>query len=214
LREEVVQLESELQAMIIQDAPLHIEMRQLLHIAREFLDFFESFARSTDFATSLAVRDLLMANNLSYILDSERSRATSGRVLVFAHNKHLQRGDAEWQYGEMANRWRPAGSYMAERLGGKYAVIGTAVGKSDENGIATPEPGTLEAELLGRGSANRLVRAADLGGEAARPVRTGSVRNGTYFPLNAQSATDFDYIAMLESVTYNIGGRPLPPAPQ
>src|SRR5919109_1479403 len=68
-------------------------------------------------------------------------------VFAFAHNSHLKRGKAEWQLGAELVTWWPAGSQLTEILGKQYAVIGTAVGISEENGIGKPEGGTLEAQL-------------------------------------------------------------------
>jgi hypothetical protein len=37
-------------------------------------------------------------------------------------------------------------------------------------------------------------------------VRSGSARNPTYFPLGARSFADFDWLVVLDAVTYNRGG--------
>lgn len=68
-------------------------------------------------------------------------------MLAFAHNRHLQRGRAEWQYLDDLYSWWPAGSHLDQIMGSGYAVIGTAVGISDANGIGKPEERTLEARL-------------------------------------------------------------------
>jgi hypothetical protein len=52
-------------------------------------------------------------------------------------------------------------------------------------------------------------RAIEGSAIAALPIRSGSVRNPTYFALNVQSFTDFDGLVVLDSVTYNRGGPPL-----
>ena len=99
-------------------------------------------------------------------------------------------------------------------LGPLYAAIGSAVGVSEANGIGQPETGTLEARLTavpgparfipthgGRGLPSAVI--ADL------PIRSGSIKNPTYFPLTPQSFTDFDWLAVLDSTAYNRGGPPL-----
>ncbi|WP_437580487.1 hypothetical protein [Sorangium sp. So ce887] len=39
--------------------------------------------------------------------------------------------------------WWPAGAHLEETLGPRYAVIDSAVGVSDENGIGRPEDGSI-----------------------------------------------------------------------
>ena len=110
--------------------------------------------------------------------------------------------------------WWPAGAHVSDMLGNRYAVIGSAVGASEDNGIGTPEAGTLEARLTALVGPGRFVRTH--GGEglphadvAALARRTGSAKNPTYQPLSPQSWSDFDWIAALDTVTYNRGGRAL-----
>ena len=137
-----------------------------------------------------------------------------GKVFAFAHNSHLKKGKAEWQLGPELITWSPAGSQLHQILGNEYAVIGTAVGVSDDNGIAKPEEGTLEARLI-ENKGPMLFIPTHMGEGIlsteieALPVRSSSQKNPTYFPLTAQSFTDFDYLAVTNSVTYNRGGPPL-----
>lgn len=44
---------------------------------------------------------------------------------------------------------------------------------------------------------------------AALPTRSGSMKNPTYFALTPQSFTDFDWLAVLDSTEYDLGGPPL-----
>jgi erythromycin esterase-like protein len=180
-------------------------------VARQLLNFYAALAHGANYAASLGVRDALMADNLAYIVSRERGR---GKVLAFAHNKHLQRGRAEWQIGSTACRWWPAGAHLSAMLGPRYAVLGTGVGTSEENGIGRPEVDSLEARLTAAPGPVRFIpthggRAIEGSGIAALPTRSGSVRNPTYFALNVQSFTDFDGLVVLDSVTYNRGGPPL-----
>ena len=71
----------------------------------------------------LGIRDLMMADNLEYIVARERGR---GKVLVFAHNSHLKLGKAQWQLGPELLTWWPAGAHLNEIFGPSYAVIGSA----------------------------------------------------------------------------------------
>jgi erythromycin esterase len=182
-----------------------LEALQHATVARELLNFHAAMARKSDPAGLLGIRDALMADNLVDLVGRERGR---GKVLVFAHNSHLQRGKAALPW---AARW-PAGAHLQQMLGSRYAVIGSAVGVSEGNGIGEPEAGPLEARLMARaGSAWFIPTHRGQGLPAAEvaslPVRSGSKRNPTYIPLSSQSLTDFDYLAVLRSTTYNRGGR-------
>jgi erythromycin esterase-like protein len=111
-------------------------------MARQLLNFHAASARPSDdrYARGLGIRDALQADNLAYIVERERGR---GKVLAFAHNAHLQRGQAVWPWYTF---W-PAGAHLNAMLGPRYAVIGSAVGVSAANGIGQPETDTLEARL-------------------------------------------------------------------
>ena len=187
------------------------EAEQSVNVARHLLNFYMALARNMEYAPSLAVRDLLMADNLEYIASRERER---GKVLVFAHNKHLQRGQAKWQMGPNVVAWWPAGAHLNRTFGERYAVVGTGVGVSDENGIGRPEDATLESRLTAAAGPVRLIPTGGERGLAASaikrvPVRSGSTKNRSYFPLTAESVTDFDWLAVVDSTGYSVGGRPL-----
>ena len=140
----------------------------------------------------------MMADNLAYMAMRERGR---GKVLAFAHNMHLQRGQARWQLGDNALAWWPAGAM----LGPRYAVIGAGVGVSTSIGLAPPESGTLEARLTAASGPGRFILthrgqglpAAEI---AALPIRSGSVKNSSYFAFSSQSMTDFDCLTILDSI--------------
>jgi erythromycin esterase len=186
------------------------------NLARQLLGFFAAMAaRKTNEppATLLAIREVMQADNLSHIAARERNR---GKLLAFAHNGHLQRGKMSWPghhyWGTDAPcRWWPAGAHLAREFGPRYAVIGTAVGVSEENGIAPPEPATLEARLMALPASAVLIptRCAPVQELAGLGVRTASVKNQTYAPLTAQSLSDFDWIAFVKSTGYHRGGPPL-----
>jgi erythromycin esterase-like protein len=190
--------------------------REALHyaeIARELLNFHVAMGArrpGQSPAIVLGTRDASMADNLTYILEREQPW---GKVFVFAHNSHLQRGLAVWPgqkyWGTDDDcEWWPAGSHLAGILGSRYAVIGSAVGESAENGIGKPESGTLESELgaLAHPALFLPTHGADL---KNLPTRTGSQKNPTYVPLNAQAAGNFDWIAFVSDTAYNLGGPPL-----
>jgi erythromycin esterase len=195
----------------------YLEAVRYATTARQLLNYHAVLARTSGkpgerIAEGLGLRDLMMADNLTYAVTRERGR---GKVLAFAHNSHLQLGRAQWQLGPDLLIWWPAGAQLHEILGPCYAVIGTAVGVSDENGIGLPEDGTLEARLTACPGRARFIPTNRGQGPpvpeiAALPIRSGRAKNQTYFPLTHQSFTDFDWLAVLDSATYSRGGPPLP----
>jgi len=196
------------------DENRYLEAVQYAAVARQLLTYHAGLAReaSDRLGRALGMRDAMMADNLAYIVSCERKR---GKVLAFAHNSHLKRGMAEWQLGSELITWWPAGSHLNEMFKANYAVIGTAVGVSDANGIGQPETGTLEALLTAAPGPGRFIpthRGEGLPSAVveAIPTRSGSMKNPTYFALTAQSLTDFDWLAVLDTTTYSRGGPPLP----
>jgi erythromycin esterase len=190
------------------------EAVQYATLARQLLNYHAAVATTgagERIVRLLGMRDAMMADNLAYMVSVERGR---GKVLAFAHNSHLQRGKAEWQLGPHALAWWTAGAHLDAIFGPRYAVIGSAVGVSDANGIGQPEAGTLEARMTAvpgparfipthRGRGLPTPKIADL------PTRSGSKKNSTYFALTPQSLTDFDWLAVLDSTAYARGGPPL-----
>lgn len=154
----------------------------------------------------LNIRGAMMAENLAYLLSCEAAR---GKVLAFAHNTHLKRGKVQWQWGN----WWPVGSHLQARFGRRYAVIGSAIGASLANGIDQPEAGTLEAQLTSTPGPVRFLpthQGQGLPAEeiAALPQRSGSQKNRGYMELlGAQSFTDFDWFAVLNTAEYNGWGN-------
>jgi erythromycin esterase len=195
------------------DERRYLEAAHYARLAQWLLSYHAALARQSGdrIARCLGMRDAMMADNLAYIVSRERGR---GKVLAFAHNSHLKRGIAQWQLGPELLTWWPAGTQLNEVFGAKYAVIGSAVGVSDANGIGQPEPGTLEAQLMTAPGPARFIpthRGVGLSAVeiASLPTRSGSTKNPTYFGLSPRSMTDFDALAMLDSTNYNRGGPPL-----
>jgi erythromycin esterase-like protein len=195
------------------DQSRYLEAVQYASVARQLLNYHAGLARSSDqrLVRLLGMRDALMADNLAYMVSRERGR---GKVLAFAHNSHLQRGKAQWQLGADLLTWWPVGAHLNEMLG--YAVIGSAVGVSDANGIGRPEAGALEARLTAAPGPARFIPTRKGQGLptseiAALPARSASMKNSTYFALTPQSFTDFDWLAVLDSTAYSRGGPPLQP---
>lgn len=216
LRIETEELISELRARRPElaagsDEGRFLEALHYAKVARQLLNFHAAMARESDQAERLGIRDALMADNLAYMAARE---AGQGKTLAFAHNSHLKRGMAEWRSGADLHRWWPAGAQLAAMRGPRYAVIGSAVGVSEANGIGRPAAGTLEARLTAAPGPARFIptqggRGLPAGEIAALPIRSGSMKNPTYFALTPQSFTDFDWLAVLDSAAYNRGGPPL-----
>lgn len=96
-------------------------------------------------ARLLAQRDLMMADNLSAVLEQEQGR---GPTLVFAHNLHLQRGVSGMNIGPQRAEWWGAGAYLHTRLGQHYAFIASTLGSGAW--VPPPAPDTLEGFLSGQ----------------------------------------------------------------
>ena len=195
------------------DESRYLEALQYATVARQLLSYHAALARPSGdrLARLLGLRDLMMADNLAYMVSRERGR---GKVLAFAHNSHLRRGKSQWQLGPDLLTWWPAGAHLNEMFGPGYAVIGSAVGVSDANGIGQPEAGTLEARLAVAPGPARFIpthkgQGLPTSAIAALPTRSSSMKNPTYFALTSQSCTDFDWLAVLDSTAYSRGGPPL-----
>lgn len=181
---------------------------QYAQIARQTLNFHAAVARTSaePVAGLRGVRDALMADNLEYIVNREHGR---GKVFVFAHNGHLQRGKSVWpccgqKHWGTVYEWWPAGSQLKERLGARYAVIGSALGASDpQNGVGPADAGSLEA-MLADVSGDAVIVPTHLGvGLPERELtalkpRSGSDKNMTYTTLERRSLTDFDWLYLLD----------------
>lgn len=197
------------------DKSRYLEAMHYATVARQLLNYHAGLARKSEsgerLVRGLGIRDLMMADNLAYMVSRECDR---GKVLVFAHNSHLQRGKAQWQLGTDLLIWWPAGAQLNEIFGPRYVVIGSGIGVSEANGIAQPENGALEARLTNAPGPVRFVPTPKGQGLptpeiVALPTRSGSMKNSSYFALTPQSLTDFDWLVVLDSTAYARGAPPL-----
>jgi erythromycin esterase-like protein len=195
------------------DISRYLEAVHYAKVGRQLLNYHATLARPSDagerLVRGLGLRDAMMADNLEYMISREHDR---GKVLAFAHNSHLKRGKVEWQLGADILTWWPAGAQLSEIFGPRYAVIGTAVGVSDANGIGRPEANTLEAQLTASPGPGRFIpthmgQGLPTSEIAALPTRSGSMKNPTYFALTPKSFTDFDWLAVFDRTAYNRGGQ-------
>ncbi len=196
------------------DASRYMEAMQHASVARQLLNYHAVLAGNASDRTVrlLGIRDAMMADNLANIVSRERGR---GKVFVFAHNSHLQRGKTHMQLGPGIYTWWPAGAHLNAMFGPRYTIIGSAVGISDANGIGQPEADTLESRLTAVPGPIRFIPTHQGQGLptseiASLPTRSTSIKNFTYFPLTPQSLTNFDWLAILDSTAYDPGGPPLP----
>jgi erythromycin esterase-like protein len=173
--------------------------------ARQLLNYHAALAKASGDRQGrlLGIRGAIMADNLSFIASRERPR---GKVLVFAHNAHLQRSKVEWQFGDEQVHWWPVGAHLDVLFGSRYAAIASAVGTSPENGITEPEAGTLEALLTATQAPLTLLpthRGRGLPSEALNALspRSGSTKNGSYSPLSPRHLADFDWLLTFSSLT-------------
>jgi erythromycin esterase len=193
------------------DESRYLEAVHYAVVARQLLHFHAALAQPSEKrqAILLGIRAAMMAENLAYIVSREQGR---GNILVFAHNTHLKRGKVQWQWGNETVIWWPVGSHLHAMFGRRYAVIGSAVGSSPAHGIGQPEAGTLEARFTSAPGPVRFIPTHQGQGlpteeMAALPIRSGSKKNGSSMALGAQSFTDFDWFAVLDTTAYNGWGH-------
>jgi erythromycin esterase-like protein len=195
------------------DRGRYLEALQFAVEARLLLNYHANLARESEDRMNrlIALRDAIMAENLAYIVSRERDR---GKVLVFAHNTHLKRSKAElhgeWQGDSYTWVWWPVGAHLNAMFGSRYATIGSAVGESPANGIGQPEAGTLEQRLTAAPGPMRFIPTHQGQGLPLSdlPIRSRSVKNLSYSGLTARSFTDFDWLAILDTATFNRGWSP------
>jgi len=104
--------------------PIYLEAAQYASVARQLLNYHAELARNSGerLVRLLGMRDVLMADNLVYMVAREHDR---GKALAFAHNSHLRCGKAHWQLGSDVYAWWPMGAHLNAMLGSRYAVIGS-----------------------------------------------------------------------------------------
>jgi hypothetical protein len=189
------------------------EALQYASVVRQLLNYHAEMARDTKRRTSnlLGIRDAMIADNLVYAASCEQGR---GKVLVFAHNQHLKRTNVQWKLGPDLIDWTPAGAHLSSLYGSQYVIIGAGLGISEDNGIGEPEDGTLEALLTSKLDSAMFIPTNKVQERfsseiSSLPTRSGSTKNGSYFPFTPESFIDFDWLAILKSTGYTRGALPL-----
>lgn len=192
----------------------YMEAEHYASVARQLLNYHAEMARNTEKRTSnlLGIRDAMIADNLVYAASCEQDR---GKVFVFAHNQHLKKTNVQWNLGPNLVEWTPAGAHLCSLFGPQYVIIGAGLGISEDNGIGEPESGTLEALLTNELESAMFIQANKVQGLlypeiSSLPTRSGSSKNGSYFPFTSKSLIDFDWLVVLKSTGYTRGALPLP----
>ncbi|EST25525.1 erythromycin esterase [Streptomycetaceae bacterium MP113-05] len=104
----------------------------------------------------IGLRDQMMAGNLL-------AAAERGRVLVHAHNSHLQRDMSTMRmWDQPLLEWWSAGAIVGAHLGEQYAFLATALGTIRHQGVDTPPPDTVEGLLYALPEDRYVVDAARL----------------------------------------------------
>lgn len=170
---------------------IHEEAVHAAKLARHHLSFFIALADAENWAPSLGARDAMQAETLEYIVERERPR---GRVMAFAHNKHLQKSKASWQLGGKLIEWSPAGAHLAHTLGAGYAAIGMALRSAAGIELKAAEAGTLESMLPV--STLLPTRSVTRPGTELK-TRSAAPGKATYFPLTSTALSDFDGLMTL-----------------
>jgi len=126
----------------------------------------EAMHRGAEARLDMSARDRFMADSLLALLEREPGE----RVVILAHNGHVQKQPVVWDDYLSAH---PLGMYLDRALGDDYRVIGTTTtgGVSSEMALAPsvpvgfrvveaplepPRTGSLEAALLAAGHGDRL----------------------------------------------------------
>jgi erythromycin esterase-like protein len=151
----------------------------------------------------LGVRDSMMAANLLAL-------AERGPVLVNAQNGHLQRHKSTmsmWDHPRL--EWWGAGALVSARLGQEYAVLATALGTIQDQGVDVPPSDTVEGLLYGLGEdrcvvdAPRLAAALAAAPTAAPGEAPPAARESSWFgysPLDPEHLADHDALVFVRDV--------------
>ncbi|ATE54896.1 erythromycin esterase family protein [Actinosynnema pretiosum] len=167
-----------------------------LRVASGLLAYHAAMAedRPDRFPRLGGIRDSVMAENL-------RALTERGPTLVFAHNQHLRASAIDWEVGGAVSRWPSAGSLLAARPERRHAVIATAVGVAEHQGLGEPEADTVEGRLAARYDRPALVGVEEIVElSAGARKRGGSERQLSYFPLDPAAPRDYDAVLFLPEI--------------
>lgn len=143
----------------------------------------------------LSVRDSMMAANLLALADR-------GPTLVNAHDSHLRRSLSTmsmWDHPRL--EWWGAGALVSARLGDDYAVVATALGTIQHQGVDSPPSDTVEGHLYALGDDHLVVDPHELAAALADapPAARVSPWFG-YAPLDPAQLSDHDGLVFVRDV--------------
>ncbi|WP_237047618.1 erythromycin esterase family protein [Lentzea guizhouensis] len=154
---------------------------------------------------AMTVRDAAMADTVSWILEREE------RVLLVAHNGHLQRWPGVMPGMEAMV---PLGLHLADRLGDDYLVIGATngTGQTLHHGpeffagrffadLPAPEPGSLDAFMGQHGDEPFAVDLRRLSSADAADVRAASRQRFGPFYAELDATVAYDLVVHLPHVS-------------
>jgi erythromycin esterase len=159
-----------------------------------------------DHTSAMDVRDAAIADTVEWIVSR-----TDGRVVLAAHNGHIQRGPGTFPGMPPCT---PMGVHLAERLGDDYLVIGLTTGHGRTlntspdfyagklfTDLEPPAVGSLDAVLDASADGPFAVDLRRLSGEDAATVKAaGEQRFGSFYaPIDAARA--YDVLVHLPTVT-------------
>ncbi|HOL47559.1 MAG TPA: erythromycin esterase family protein [bacterium] len=182
---------------------LYDEILHLAIITNEHLNYHTAIAQAAGYEFLLAYRDFLISENIKYIFNKEHER-TKGKLFIFMHNAHIQKGKVFMPIGSTNCEWWPAGSYINEKFNEQYLSIGSAIGLCDEYVPDIPDDNTYEKYFLNLNlpffafQTKKLKEKLDL---TQFKVRAFSAKNPSYKPLSSQSFSDFDFIFFINKIT-------------
>ncbi|NRQ37537.1 erythromycin esterase family protein [Nonomuraea sp. NN258] len=198
--------------------------RRLEYVRRTSAEAYERALRSLRHALTLdsVVRGMTSGDQSSVLYNRDAEIADTveailrghDRIVLAAHNAHLQRGPAALPGMDPVT---PMGMHLADRLGADYLVIGTTSGtghmlNSDAAAfmagalfapMPAPEPGSLDALMHATHDGPFAVDLRRLSPADAAAVRAAAVQRAGlgafYAPVNALDA--YDLVVHLPHVT-------------
>lgn len=176
------------------DRLCYLQAYQHAVVARALFNHHAALARGWGSDVLLGIREAVMADNLLSILARER-----GKVLVFAHNSHLQESAVQAPQG----RWWPAGAHLRRLMDSGIVALAGALGTSLAYGVGRPEKLTVEAALMELRSAAFLLstEAVKKMAAAGLPRRSEVSENGTYSALSGPMLQEFEGVIFLPAVS-------------
>lgn len=161
--------------------------RRYLEYARDYLDLAGRVVQGQD----AAHRRPRFAALPQAVRGTGAEPDHSGATLVFAHNRHLQRGQSILNLGEMEISFSSAGAIVRALSSEQYTFIVGSLGRSEALGVREPEADTYEGLL------QREITTWGLSPAAA--VTSGRTRTNTstvyaYIPLDEATLEDAEAI--------------------